>query len=182
MRLQLLPVAALPPASCTADADADSIGGACLSESLGPGAGSCPAGGCRRARGTGIAAPASTRCTKALVSSAEGALGPSAGCIGSAPGSGGAEPCGEGAEAPSGSRAAPPTGPAPGIPGTGLRAAGAVLAPATRAGRLRRGLRGGNGCKGLPAHADVVVEFGLFGTEGSCKPQVGVSTAFHSMS
>lgn len=75
----------------------------------------------------------------------------------------------EGAGARPGSHAAGATEQAAGRAGAGLRSAGASPA---QSGRLRVGLRGGDGREALPAHADVVAEFGLFGTEGSCRPQV----------
>ena len=171
MHLQALLVAASPPAGCDAGADAASVPGTSLSGSLWPDAGSC-----RSAKGTGTAAPAGSapRCPGAALGSAEGAHRPCAapGCSGLEPGTGGAEPCAPGAGAPPGSYAAGPTEQAPGRAGAGLRSAGA--APA-QSGRLRAGLRGGDGCEALPAHADVVAEFGLFGIEGSCRPQVGAA-------
>ena len=174
MQLQALLVAALPPVECRAGADAASVPGTSSSECLWPDAGSC-----RSAWGTGTAAPAGSapRFPGAVPVSAEGAHGPCAppSCSGPEPATGGAKACAEGAGAPPGSHAAGPTQQAPGTAGAGLRAAGA--APA-QSGRLRAGLRGGDGCEALPAHADMVAEFGLFGTEGSCRLQVRIA-AWH---
>lgn len=175
MQLQALLVAALPPAECRAGADAASVSETSLSEGPWLDAGSCRSS----AWGTGTAAPAvsAPRCPGAVPGSAAGARRPCAApsCSAPEPGTGGATPCAQGAGAPAGSHAAGATEQAPGRAGAGYCAAGA--APAY-SGRLRAGLRGGDGCEALPAHADVVAEFGLFGTDGSCTSQVGM-TAGH---